>query len=291
MSTWTATVAWVQLADVCIAVASCRSHFGSLNSDFSLLDDSLNAMQSPTGACLGSDDEGLFPGATGIELLNTDEVDLSGTSMPGLVSQAPPQQVQRAQLPCCADDMLCHGGAGAGVGTAGHLRPSSRTSSTPSSLLSITSVFSGGGSAAAAPNSSHAVGGDHSPYASGNTSCHSSVRTSVGASADASCFEAAADAESGGAGDRGGAGDVPMRPLTRPRRAAALMLSQLANSRNKKRGGAGSTARKLAPNPYGQACTACGATSTPVWRYGPQGPKTLCNACGVRYMKVAKSRR
>jgi hypothetical protein len=27
---------------------------------------------------------------------------------------------------------------------------------------------------------------------------------------------------------------------------------------------------------------------TPVWRAGPQGPKTLCNACGVRYMKVAK---
>jgi hypothetical protein len=28
--------------------------------------------------------------------------------------------------------------------------------------------------------------------------------------------------------------------------------------------------------------------STPVWRAGPAGPKTLCNACGVRYMKVAK---
>ena len=28
--------------------------------------------------------------------------------------------------------------------------------------------------------------------------------------------------------------------------------------------------------------------STPVWRAGPLGPKTLCNACGVRYMKVAK---
>ncbi len=28
--------------------------------------------------------------------------------------------------------------------------------------------------------------------------------------------------------------------------------------------------------------------TTPVWRAGPHGPKTLCNACGVRYMKVAK---
>lgn len=28
--------------------------------------------------------------------------------------------------------------------------------------------------------------------------------------------------------------------------------------------------------------------TTPVWRAGPQGPKTLCNACGVRWGKVAK---
>ena len=27
---------------------------------------------------------------------------------------------------------------------------------------------------------------------------------------------------------------------------------------------------------------------TPVWRAGPHGPKTLCNACGVRYMKYGK---
>lgn len=32
----------------------------------------------------------------------------------------------------------------------------------------------------------------------------------------------------------------------------------------------------------------CCMQSTPVWRAGPAGPKTLCNACGVRYMKVAK---
>ena len=37
--------------------------------------------------------------------------------------------------------------------------------------------------------------------------------------------------------------------------------------------------------------TACAGTQvTPVWRAGPSGPKTLCNACGVRYMKNAKKR-
>lgn len=30
-------------------------------------------------------------------------------------------------------------------------------------------------------------------------------------------------------------------------------------------------------------CTHCQITKTPQWREGPNGPKTLCNACGVRY--------
>ncbi|TYH59815.1 hypothetical protein ES332_D08G247800v1 [Gossypium tomentosum] len=30
-------------------------------------------------------------------------------------------------------------------------------------------------------------------------------------------------------------------------------------------------------------CTHCEVTKTPQWREGPKGPKTLCNACGVRY--------
>ncbi|XVF75558.1 hypothetical protein PTKIN_Ptkin13bG0196500 [Pterospermum kingtungense] len=39
-------------------------------------------------------------------------------------------------------------------------------------------------------------------------------------------------------------------------------------------------------NPSGQAvrkCLHCEITKTPQWRAGPMGPKTLCNACGVRY--------
>lgn len=33
----------------------------------------------------------------------------------------------------------------------------------------------------------------------------------------------------------------------------------------------------------GRKCQHCGAEKTPQWRAGPYGPKTLCNACGVRY--------
>ncbi|KAK9288168.1 hypothetical protein L1049_016617 [Liquidambar formosana] len=33
----------------------------------------------------------------------------------------------------------------------------------------------------------------------------------------------------------------------------------------------------------GRKCQHCQAEKTPQWRAGPMGPKTLCNACGVRY--------
>lgn len=32
-------------------------------------------------------------------------------------------------------------------------------------------------------------------------------------------------------------------------------------------------------------CADCGRTDSPEWRKGPLGPKTLCNACGLRYSK------
>ncbi|GJQ10610.1 hypothetical protein GpartN1_g2401.t1 [Galdieria partita] len=32
-------------------------------------------------------------------------------------------------------------------------------------------------------------------------------------------------------------------------------------------------------------CVVCGVTDTPLWRSGPKGRKTLCNACGVRWKK------
>lgn len=34
-----------------------------------------------------------------------------------------------------------------------------------------------------------------------------------------------------------------------------------------------------------KACTACNTTKTPLWRGGPSGPMSLCNACGIRYRK------
>jgi len=35
-------------------------------------------------------------------------------------------------------------------------------------------------------------------------------------------------------------------------------------------------------------CVTCGRTDSPEWRKGPQGPKTLCNACGLRWAKLQR---
>ncbi|CAO3645235.1 unnamed protein product [Cunninghamella echinulata] len=35
-------------------------------------------------------------------------------------------------------------------------------------------------------------------------------------------------------------------------------------------------------------CTDCGSKNSPEWRKGPLGPKTLCNACGLRWAKKNK---
>ncbi|KAG1664422.1 hypothetical protein FOA52_009744 [Chlamydomonas sp. UWO 241] len=258
----------------------------------------------------GSDDDGVFPSATSIELLlDADECEQ--------------QQQQQQQLSHCH-----HAGAGAASMSerATGLAPS-RWSSAPHSTESIATTFSrshhfitatldrawsarllvAGSSTtlatAASMPAAAGVSASASPRhdASRGGSCPSSQLRGSGGGDEWGTEVAGADAESDGGQTEGtaiaaAAGGVDNAAtagltMTRPRRAAALMLSQLASARGKKRGGTGSTARKLAPHPNGLACSACGATATPVWRYGPHGPKTLCNACGVRYMKVAKSRK
>ncbi|XP_015692212.2 GATA transcription factor 5-like [Oryza brachyantha] len=44
-----------------------------------------------------------------------------------------------------------------------------------------------------------------------------------------------------------------------------------------------SSAVGAAPAPGDRRCSHCGVQKTPQWRAGPEGAKTLCNACGVRY--------
>ncbi|GLJ38451.1 hypothetical protein SUGI_0783000 [Cryptomeria japonica] len=39
-----------------------------------------------------------------------------------------------------------------------------------------------------------------------------------------------------------------------------------------------------------RTCSDCKTDKTPLWRNGPNGPKSLCNACGIRYKKITKQR-
>ncbi len=35
-------------------------------------------------------------------------------------------------------------------------------------------------------------------------------------------------------------------------------------------------------------CSSCKTTTSPEWRRGPDGSKSLCNACGLRYSKMKR---
>ncbi|KAH6824157.1 GATA transcription factor 16 [Perilla frutescens var. hirtella] len=37
-----------------------------------------------------------------------------------------------------------------------------------------------------------------------------------------------------------------------------------------------------------KSCKVCGSINTPLWRKGPDGPQTLCNACGLRHLRTLK---
>ncbi|XP_020575265.1 GATA transcription factor 9-like [Phalaenopsis equestris] len=56
------------------------------------------------------------------------------------------------------------------------------------------------------------------------------------------------------------------------------LLSKTATKKNKR-----PSLAALSPSSDGRRCLHCETDKTPQWRAGPMGPKTLCNACGVRF--------
>jgi hypothetical protein len=65
--------------------------------------------------------------------------------------------------------------------------------------------------------------------------------------------------------------------------AAAQQLQQPSNKQNGPGGGGGGDDYYTNTTTGVRRCTHCASEKTPQWRAGPLGPKTLCNACGVRY--------
>ena len=54
--------------------------------------------------------------------------------------------------------------------------------------------------------------------------------------------------------------------------------------------GKGPQYKKRSRAPAPGSCQACGTTETPEWRRGPDGARTLCNACGLHYAKLVRKR-
>lgn len=57
-----------------------------------------------------------------------------------------------------------------------------------------------------------------------------------------------------------------------------------------KDGRAGNDKKKKMKAADEYVCTDCGTLDSPEWRKGPNGPKTLCNACGLRWAKKEKKK-
>jgi hypothetical protein len=55
-----------------------------------------------------------------------------------------------------------------------------------------------------------------------------------------------------------------------------------------KRGFAGSTRKKRSAAQHPERCLSCNRMNTPEWRRGPNGARTLCNACGLHYAKLTR---
>ncbi|CAI5973022.1 unnamed protein product [Closterium sp. NIES-64] len=53
----------------------------------------------------------------------------------------------------------------------------------------------------------------------------------------------------------------------------------------------GDDAAATQSNGIAKTCAHCGTSKTPLWRNGPPGPKSLCNACGIRFNKIRSGKR
>ncbi|CAL1414150.1 unnamed protein product [Linum trigynum] len=66
--------------------------------------------------------------------------------------------------------------------------------------------------------------------------------------------------------------------------AAAIATDQLCNNSPLSSSGGGGS-----PTVVVRVCADCNTTKTPLWRSGPRGPKSLCNACGIRQRKARRA--
>ncbi|KAG1335421.1 putative GATA transcription factor 22 [Cocos nucifera] len=72
----------------------------------------------------------------------------------------------------------------------------------------------------------------------------------------------------------------------KPRRSMQILQDRVESSQDR------STSSSNNGNSLGgiiRVCSDCNTTKTPLWRSGPCGPKSLCNACGIRQRKARRA--
>ncbi|ORX57541.1 hypothetical protein DM01DRAFT_313597 [Hesseltinella vesiculosa] len=82
-------------------------------------------------------------------------------------------------------------------------------------------------------------------------------------------------------GKRKGSQSSPVPPQDEPTKLDADSSS--INSISPPLGSNNSHPRTNSNNASGRKCAYCGSKTTPMWRRGPEGAGTLCNACGVKW--------
>ena len=78
--------------------------------------------------------------------------------------------------------------------------------------------------------------------------------------------------------------EIPMIGKSKTNSNKNSIVKKESSSSSSVISGERSSSSSPASSPTGaRKCTHCASEKTPQWRTGPLGPKTLCNACGVRY--------
>ncbi|KAL6610762.1 hypothetical protein ACP70R_040731 [Stipagrostis hirtigluma subsp. patula] len=113
------------------------------------------------------------------------------------------------------------------------------------------------------------------PCTCGGRLLYSAAGCRCGGAAASSAFPTLFAVEAGGSPCAVGAVDCTLSLGTPSTRRAAAATAAASCGKESGRGWP----------PADRRCANCDTTSTPLWRNGPRGPKSLCNACGIRYKK------
>ena len=162
---------------------------------------------------------------------------------------------------------------GASLATSVSMHHAALSSAAPPSLIDVRHMYARGGAPAFAPIAKV----PSLMELNARASSPGGVKV-----APVKSLEEAEEARSEARAAAGGAPANPRVPIAARAMDAAWLVREAEARRAAARGAGVAGATEPAPE-AGVTCANCRTQKTPLWRNGPLGPKTLCNACGVRF--------